>query len=787
MSDSDESDDGFGYGLPFFFPRPRFPFFMRPFAYGSSSEEEEEEEEEEDSQEDPLILARQVAWGDYQIHLQLRECQRFQRTGYHLEITTHFKLHPSRRFTGVDAVDQIIHDYVPESPPIGKLIAHVGTRPDCSFDDFSEHHRMETAQNFCGYDGTAKKIFHPQLLASKTAIKQGGFVTFHAIEVHPDHEGIGLSLAMMHEALEFLDLASEFDEETRSEIFPDYPDFTPTKDLKWSLVGIRPEYQEWACRCNATNEQKAKSASKRNHDEISPRIKLCRYFARLGFTQAGRNIKDHKDMFMTREMRDAVIGTGSAAAPAGRNPSSPNRPWLSRLDTASLDLYDTSYKLAYSKEQKALLDALDEFFNNQKKANGVLEEAKAHFDRLLSQVELNAKEHTHAATRNHLRKKSPRNKHDAAANIHNSIQEVNDTIIVSLLKNKEDITEKANKELRESRSHFVQKELPSLLKKQGSKAASIINESFSLHHILNHSYTEIDDMLACLQVLVKFGGDVNAPSLTYGETLLHVAIVRRSYNPKMDKVIAYLCAIGADRTTLDGKYQSPLDCVLRDYFGDYAPHAKPFREGLLMRTFETTKLLMSEEEKDSLVDGWLSPRMLHLLEKAAGQMVQRGVENPICHSRHDDHHVPDSLHAHFRLDTLRYTFKRDNFPTAFTKGFLKEWILKFTAVHELLKRRTAPTIGRINKLVAAELLPGYKDLSEQKDVHYRYCESGKEPLTEHVLVTLVDIVKEGVSTGSFVDDADKFERDLASTPLDDLYDLARVMCLNKHVAEHGRG
>ena len=247
------------------------------------------------------------------------------------------------------------------------------------------------------------------------------------------------------------------------------------------------------------------------------------------------------------------------------------------------------------------------------------------------------------------------------------------------------------------------------------------------------------------RTLIELGGDVNCTN-ERGGTPLHAAAVLRS-----TKIIEFLVEAGANRNVVDEADLTPMDWlqgVIRNeqdecFFVNLSP-----REDHVMKTYECLKLLMPQDKRNDLVDGWMSPRMKLVLECT----TERCLED-----------------IHLGFWELRYfppTHKNVNVSA------LKVFVMAvWKHVGSILNSRCTPTVQRI------------KDKFDEEEyrmpsVSVAWSQGMK---IEYVLDELLDksecMVKE--HSIEFMGDYEDEMETLPTNPLDGNFDLARVMCINR--------
>ena len=835
MSDSESEVGGGGDGgprghhpFPFFFP---FPMMMMG-GPGSDSDNDNSDSDDEDNASyassngrvpgpHRVVLERRIVMGDYRLHLRLLECRYFDKSGFCVTVELRQKLNEKASLTTVEAVDRIIHSYVPESEVLGLCVAPVMLRPYDDFFDIADLYGIEDeVRTFCNSYGVANRCLNPKLQESSEAVQRGAVIDFQVVEIHPDHCGKDLSLRMMHEVLEFVDFAASIRQD--DPILDQYPRFVPDEKFRWSLAITRPQLLNiehcdfWSIKVirqlgyKGTAAQKDQWAQERVH-------KLVCHFARFGFCQAGRNVDQRKDWFLTREMRDASFTNARSSATtanvatktatkkrkrSGEQLSSPGpslkrmKFWLDKKATQSLEYYgEPEVDKRHRGIRLEFVKALEEFFVSKHEAETSLLEGIRQFDRLIDEAKA--------------KQESPLYECNTLVNVQSFIQK-------ALEKSREEVRKAVQKELQGLRERFLEKEIPALLKRgKKGNGAQILNETLAIHRVLRYAlqYPDIsdpsesssknektleeevyqmDDFVQMLKIFVRFGADVNLAETQYGNRPLHVA---QSISNKhgYEDMLYFLLSAGANPSIQNNKFELPANLLVKEYFAAlpmYKYLTSPLRkEKLVRRLIEYSNALMSTSEKNLLLDGWLSTRSVQMLQSTAEDIYRKA--NSFLSSFPGNRRVPrdaEIINGGF-FHYIPSSVRSQNYNEGFAKKFVQGWFLVFQAAHQCLLKQMVPSVENVRLIIGAAHLPKvngitsmFKTVAAQRSAlkHFIDC-GGKIEFGIDALVAATEkrYNDEGRKSGQWMHTVDKYERILyEETPLDCVNEFTRTMLVN---------
>lgn len=276
-----------------------------------------------------------------------------------------------------------------------------------------------------------------------------------------------------------------------------------------------------------------------------------------------------------------------------------------------------------------------------------------------------------------------------------------------------------------------------------------------------------------LSTLIGMGGNVNLGD-ECGLRPLHIAAASNNI-----AAISFLLAFGADKTLTDEKGDTALDCSRlagRDECDFFEMHDIPLRVDDIMRRFSTSFLLAPLNIQALLVDGWLSPRVLHMFSITASDnalLTQIDAENTKGGR-------PTPLALLFvdlfeRLTGSSYlppkVLKQN--PNGVYKSFVEGWGYVWEAMERLLERKLAPSVGHIEQEIESK-----PESYDPRTYHHFLSKGGKIEYAVDALVSTTRNVL--VESSDFWKDYhnDEFEA-LPETPFNDAYsfDIARTKLL----------
>lgn len=259
-----------------------------------------------------------------------------------------------------------------------------------------------------------------------------------------------------------------------------------------------------------------------------------------------------------------------------------------------------------------------------------------------------------------------------------------------------------------------------------------------------------------------------------GNRVLHVAA-----GLKKPSVIQFLISKGADKSLKNKKGQTALDCLEYSSYDDFkfrsafgiASMSRPLDTILYMNS---ASVLMPPEISSKLIDGWLSPRMIWVLDCT----LQHEIDEDNLYGRPQifQKFKPASLEDCCGFDGIR---RIDYIPgevleqnsEGFYKSFADGWEIAWKAMHLVVSRREAPTISRVQHEITNRM-----GCDLRKWNHFTQKGGKVEYAIDALLKITQNVVIDGDDGWEYCIFEDEIEAILA-TPFDKAFDIARVKCL----------
>jgi len=296
-----------------------------------------------------------------------------------------------------------------------------------------------------------------------------------------------------------------------------------------------------------------------------------------------------------------------------------------------------------------------------------------------------------------------------------------------------------------------------------------INNSCVLH-IAAANTTGPD--ISVLKILVRLGGDVNATDEN-GMTPLHVAA-----GSQRATVVRYLLESGANASAEDLGGATPLQTFTAglqntsDFYSTFGMSGI-VREVDVIPKFETAKALMTSEQRSSLIEGWMPPRMYECLLLTCDHEEPKADIAAGLYTRNQPTPLDDVCRSDefSRIEYIPMSVLKSDSRGIF-KSFHDAWKMIVAAIWAILKRREVPTVNRIEQ----ELHTGLYDL--RKIRHYKDKGGKVEFALDAVLKVTENVFKDGDDGWEYCYCEEEIEAHIP-TPLDEMYDVARCMCINR--------
>ena len=253
-------------------------------------------------------------------------------------------------------------------------------------------------------------------------------------------------------------------------------------------------------------------------------------------------------------------------------------------------------------------------------------------------------------------------------------------------------------------------------------------------------------------------------------TPLHVAA-----GAQRASVVRYLLESGANAFAKDLGGETPLQTFtasLRntsDFFSAFGMSSSA-RESDIIPKLETATALMTREQRSSLIEGWMPPRM-HKCLLTTCELEDTDIDSS-THEFTRNQPTPLEDLDFFRIEYIPLSVLKSD-PRGIFKSFHDAWKMIIVAIGAVLKRREVPTVHKIDR----ELCTGY--LYDLRKIEHYKSKGGKiEFALDAILKVTENVVKNGDDGWEYWEFKEEIEAH-DPTPLDRLYDVARFMCFNR--------
>jgi hypothetical protein len=672
----------------------------------------------------------------YTIRLDLYYTPLRWERAFHVEANVTFKPR-QEEIVGEENIDRFIYSFVPDSSVMAYMNAILLVRPHDAA--AMPHPDVSRLFSVLFEEDETLRIRHPALFQQEKH-ERGGLLSILQAEVHPDHRGKDLALRMAREVLIFLQDPPLID------VAP-LQLFESASLARWTIAALIP--------APFPNRRWKHSDLKFPLAELfQPRKKLARHFARLGFVQAARSREDGHAWFLTRSM---FFGEhGQSISINGDSLERRERPWLSKSEVAqSINVYETpsepDYKLHNIWGRMNHLSLSCEHFLARVEAE--IRSVESDFQRL-----------------------------DVGVQFRDRIDQIQDVLTA------------AKRKLSEQRAAARHKchEVVRILLCEGFEDGPAIDRSLGFHYFA--SKVSGDDMIA-LETIVKMGGNVNLADKN-GQTPLHAAV--QALKPQ---AIRYLLSVGGDSSLRDSQNMTPLDLLLcnwrsqKDFNIVAGRIRKPPEESEVVPVLESIQALLTHSNHGSvkLIDSWLSPRMQKLLETIAKeeyislatklQMLSLQKEGT-THTAVNPWEVTNRVRyiPHKHVASIGVDGNKSN-AMALLNGMKLIWSTLF----QLLHRNEAPTVQNVVNFISTCI---FWDLNLKPANHQETLSSfiGQGGKIEFIIDAMLDIAEERNCVETTSDDNGDAQQQrqqqeeiasLPPSPLDDMFDIARFMCISR--------
>jgi hypothetical protein len=190
-----------------------------------------------------------------------------------------------------------------------------------------------------------------------------------------------------------------------------------------------------------------------------------------------------------------------------------------------------------------------------------------------------------------------------------------------------------------------------------------------------------------LRKLIELGGDVQLAD-ERGEQPLHLAAAFPYHNIDSIKI---LIEAGADVSAKDGEGNTVVERIRAESHEVGDDDTNGFiciqvREDDVIPPYEALSALMTNEQKQKHVDGWLSPRMKWMLLHVARSQIDDMLDNPSLGLSNTLRHIPAEV-------LRKYNSKNGHWSGYYECA--KEFQLIFVTIFSLLESGLTPTVDRV--------------------------------------------------------------------------------------------
>ncbi len=262
----------------------------RIFQYREDEAPENASDDEDEDEDEVVLSTHKVSWET-------------SRGAYTISIKTY----QNEEFKEVEGVSATLF-YGEES--IGHLEGNILPRPHHNFYELGDAINSELqwlTVLFCNIHGAVSRV---ETNLQERDISKGGFFQIAYISIDKVHKGQDLGLRMIHEILTFL-------------------------RGKWNIVVLSPGINDVRSTSGENNGHQELEPGSEEHNELiqTSVLKVARYFARMGFRQAGRNTGQCQAWFMTALTYFGPPATSTLSTAAAM------RRWKTNEEIQTLDIF----------------------------------------------------------------------------------------------------------------------------------------------------------------------------------------------------------------------------------------------------------------------------------------------------------------------------------------------------------------------------------------------------------------------------------------------------------------
>ena len=281
-----------------------------------------------------------------------------------------------------------------------------------------------------------------------------------------------------------------------------------------------------------------------------------------------------------------------------------------------------------------------------------------------------------------------------------------------------------------------------------------------------------------LETLVRIGGDVNLQDEN-GNCPIHIAVSMRIY-----AALRYLVETArADTSVTNKDGDTPLQCLeriledLSNIEASFSFHAAPTQSDVLP-LYESTLALMPQAMRASLLDGWMSPRMLKMLSITADMeeaMFSDGDMLGFVKFQPKPLSECCSVFGISRIDYIPASVLKQYSSGGIYKSFYDGWSNIWSVMRMILNDGRAPTVQRIE-----EYLHSGRVFSFDHRKHQHFLSKGGR--IEFAIDALIGVTRNVAVSGDDGWEYHMFQDEIESlpaTPLDKAFDVAWFFCISR--------
>ena len=270
--------------------------------------------------------------------------------------------------------------------------------------------------------------------------------------------------------------------------------------------------------------------------------------------------------------------------------------------------------------------------------------------------------------------------------------------------------------------------------------------------------------VALLRAIINLAtiNDINA-SDEEGNRPLHVAA-----HLSNQAAIKYLVEAGASTGAKDKKENTPHAILLQKQ------RQKKALIPIDVESFlNSVCFLMDNVQREHLVDGWLSPRMMKIFEITADLTMSSVKDSNTEFEKFEPTSLETCYSMFFgipRMDYVPYKIISQRNPNGLYKSFQDGWGIVWEAIASLLHKKRAPTITRVEQEI-------YNIKADIRKWNYFLEKGGRVVYAIDALISITRKVCVSGDDGWVYEDYKDEMEEFPNSLLDEAFDVARIKCL----------